>query len=97
MQTRSLPLLLPFVLAMALGACTPGPEPSNREPLVASPQAPTDIGEGPQPAATSTEATSPTVAPSTPKPVRTELEATDPATVSLAGGQPTLVEFFAFW
>ena len=29
--------------------------------------------------------------------IRTELAATDPATVNLASGQPTLVEFFAFW
>ena len=29
--------------------------------------------------------------------VRTELHATDPATVNLASGKPTLVEFFAFW
>ena len=39
------------------------------------------------------------VAPSQPAPptVRTELAATDPATVNLASGKPTLVEFFAFW
>jgi hypothetical protein len=29
--------------------------------------------------------------------VRTQMEATDPETVSLAAGQPQLVEFFAFW
>ena len=29
--------------------------------------------------------------------IRTELAATDPATVNLASGNPTLVEFFAFW
>jgi hypothetical protein len=28
---------------------------------------------------------------------RRGLEATDPTTVSLDGGRPTLVEFFAFW
>ena len=28
---------------------------------------------------------------------RLALEATDPSTVSLAAGQPQLVEFFAFW
>ena len=28
---------------------------------------------------------------------RTALEATDPATVSLAAGEPQLLEFFAFW
>ena len=29
--------------------------------------------------------------------VRPEMEATDPTTVVLASGQPTLLEFFAFW
>ncbi|HEY4665685.1 MAG TPA: hypothetical protein VIH26_00145 [Anaerolineales bacterium] len=39
------------------------------------------------------------VAPSQPaaSAIRTELAATDPATVNLASGKPTLVEFFAFW
>jgi hypothetical protein len=39
------------------------------------------------------------VAPSQPAEpiIRTELAATDPATVDLASGKPTLVEFFAFW
>ena len=35
--------------------------------------------------------------PAPPVAVREGLAATDPATVKLANGTPTLVEFFAFW
>lgn len=35
--------------------------------------------------------------PAPPVAVREGLAATDPATVNLANGTPTLVEFFAFW
>jgi len=35
--------------------------------------------------------------PAPPVEVREGLAATDPATVNLANGTPTLVEFFAFW
>ena len=35
--------------------------------------------------------------PAPPVTVREGLAATDPATVNLANGTPTLVEFFAFW
>ena len=35
--------------------------------------------------------------PAPPVEVREALAATDPATVNLANGTPTLVEFFAFW
>jgi hypothetical protein len=48
------------------------------------------------------DAAPPTVAPVAQEPVppvevRKALAATDPATVNLANGTPTLVEFFAFW
>lgn len=36
-------------------------------------------------------------APSATPTVRPGLEATDPASVDLASGKPTLLEFFAFW
>jgi hypothetical protein len=50
---------------------------------------------GEQAAAVPTEAPSAEVEP-TPT-LRVGLEATDPGAVQLASGEPTLVEFFAFW
>ena len=76
-----------------------------------SPPPTVQVGAPAQPAAEATapplesEAPAPTsepVAPLEPEPappveVREALAATDPATVNLANGTPTLVEFFAFW
>ena len=52
------------------------------------PAPPTQALVSPQPG----QVTEPTAAT-----IRTELHATDPASVNLASGKPTLVEFFAFW
>ena len=43
------------------------------------------------------EVQTPPTEPAAPVEVRQELAATDPATVDLASGSPTFVEFFAFW
>jgi hypothetical protein len=61
------------------------------EPLAAS------SDPGAPPAGESAVSTPWASAEPTARPVRTELAATDPATVDLASGRPTLVEFFAFW
>ena len=65
----------------------------------------TDAGD--QPFVSATPTSSPEAAPAAtevaaqgaqPSPtLRPGLEATDPASVNLASGRPTLVEFFAFW
>ena len=62
------------------------PEPNEAaesEPVVEAPEA--------------TVAVEPTAEVAPPVEVRQELAATDPATVNLANGSPTFVEFFAFW
>ena len=82
-------------------------EPLSQSP-VASPLSPAEPEQStPGAAADTDEATSfapgfaPTleIAPTQPAAptIRTELAATNPATVNLASGKPTLVEFFAFW
>ncbi len=72
-------------------------EPPTQAPLASpqgQPQVPASepvIAGEPQPQVPTTE---PAAAPVE---VRRELAATDPATVDLANGTPSLVEFFAFW
>ena len=87
-------------LAVAVAACQPSlvePTTSTEAPIEASQDViPT---QGP---ATPTDETAPPAAPTSASPatapaVKHELVATDPSTVELASGQPTLLEFFAFW
>lgn len=82
-----------LTLGGLLAACGPAAVPTPEVPVeatVAMPAAPTSV---PEAAATSGD---PSPAGATPT-ARAGLEATDPTGVSLASGQPLLVEFFAFW
>ena len=80
--------------ALLLGGCAP----TVQATIAVTPLA-TDVVASPTTAAETLEGTplplSTLLAP-TPT-VRPGMEATDPTTVSLSPGDPTLVEFFAFW
>lgn len=85
-----------LVLGLLATACQPARQ--LLDPLAQStPVGVADTVEASSPA----PGTAPTlqVAPTQPAAptIRTELAATDPATVNLASGKPSLVEFFAFW
>jgi hypothetical protein len=84
-------LVLAMPGAALLGACghasAGSPAPTD-EALVGTPRV-LDWGTPVATAASPLYHSSPTA--------RRGLEATDPTTVSLDGGRPTLVEFFAFW
>lgn len=110
MQTRKLgrALLSPAMLVTALAAvaCQPGPQaPAADQSLEAPPPvaAPATAVEGAEErdAAADTEAVpEPEVAAAEPTAtvdISPDLRATDPTAVTLAAGQPQLVEFFAFW
>jgi ABC-type transport system substrate-binding protein len=86
-----------FLLVVALVAGTlAGCQPAATPTALTAPAEPTAIAVA---SPSTVAATSPATAAVSPtaRPLRTALEATDPTTVSLANGQPTLVEFFAFW
>ena len=90
---RILVMIIPIFLTACQGdrsASEPG-LPLVEEPTQESISA-TESEEKP----TIASATAPVIEPLVPTP-REELEATDPSTVVLVSGQPTLVEFFAFW
>ncbi|HLB65054.1 MAG TPA: hypothetical protein VJJ46_09440 [Anaerolineales bacterium] len=76
--------------AMLIAACAASPTARPSAPL-ASAEPDNQAGSSPTPAAAEMHfvVLTPTA--------RRGLEATDPSTVSLGGGSPTLVEFFAFW
>ena len=87
------PRLVPSAPALGTSLSADLPEPTTE------PQ-----GEALTPAAgTAAEDLAPTVEPGSDAgqpaapTIRTALAATDPATVNLASGKPTLVDFFAFW
>lgn len=80
--------------ALLLGGCAP----TVQATIAATPIA-TNVVASPTTAAETSEGTLlplPTLLAPTPT-VRPGMEATDPTTVSLSPGDPTLVEFFAFW
>ena len=90
-------------LMLAVSACasaTPAPVQATPDQAVEQDQPePTQAAE-PEPVVEAPEATTvvePTAEPAPPVEIRQELAATDPATVNLASGTPTFVEFFAFW
>jgi hypothetical protein len=82
------------LLGLFLAACQPAALPA---PTVAAPVPPSGAVLTPTVGAVTSEATIAATASVTDRPPRTALEATDPGSVILANGQPTLVEFFAFW
>ena len=98
-----------LALALILAACQSGltwNAPAPETSLNAALPEPTTRPQGEAPstaAAVTAKDLAPTVEPGadvgqpTAATIRTELHATDPATVNLASGKPTLVEFFAFW
>jgi len=72
-------------------------EPPTQAPL-AAPVDQTQVPASEPAVAGQTQLQVPTSEPvAAPVEVRRELAATDPATVDLANGTPSLVEFFAFW
>ena len=101
-----LALALSVGLGLQLAGCQASPReslpPSEAEEQLSLPTAPSASAETPIPAEAGTSLElaptgQPPVTEQVRPPVRTELAATDPATVNLASGKPTLVEFFAFW
>ncbi|MGD8604830.1 MAG: hypothetical protein PVF49_09705 [Anaerolineales bacterium] len=92
-----LPLLM-MVAALAASGCLPDEMPTQVVPTPTfTPESQlVEVGEGgadaPEPAATTIEA-----APEATPFDLAQLRATNPSTVDLASGQPTLLEFFAFW
>ncbi|MCH7609810.1 MAG: hypothetical protein IIA51_03770 [Chloroflexi bacterium] len=102
-----------MAVGLLAAACQPDPQPDTqiipaptdapeRKPPTEAPLATTQsqpqvsasepvVAEGAQ---TQVPTSEPSAAPVT---VRRDLAATDPATVDLANGTPSLVEFFAFW
>ncbi len=100
-------IALGVAIALLAAACQSAAPPTVGSGLVQSDaadlQPPTTA---PEPVQEATAQTPPTGAPeeseaqaptSDPIAVRQGLAATDPATVDLASGSPTFVEFFAFW
>jgi hypothetical protein len=99
------------VLLSALAACAPAPEPAAPSPPASGGDATraSEEMDEPEPTATAARLEAPTLPPSPtsgeepagdplPTPtLRVGLQATDLSTVDLASGEPTLVEFFAFW
>jgi hypothetical protein len=91
-------VLLP-ALAWISSACQAVPDRTQTEGDAAPPitvQSPASETGAPPVAGPAVSTPSASAQP-TARPVRTELAATDPATVNLASGKPTLVDFFAFW
>lgn len=87
-----LALSLLMVSVILVSACTGSAGPAD-EVVIEAPS-----GDGAEPAAPAAD--EPAEVEAEPQEIvqpRQELEATDPATVSLASGQPQIVEFFAFW
>ena len=87
--------------ALLIAACQSSPAPTTQaevaQPESAVQQLPSEApANEPQLAAPPVEE-EPTKADAEPVEVRQDLAATDPATVNLASGTPTFVEFFAFW
>jgi hypothetical protein len=89
---RYAPLLA--IGALLLGGCAP----TVQATIAVTPLA-TDVVASPTTASATPQGTLLPLATSlAPTPtVRPGMEATDPTTVSLSPGDPTLVEFFAFW
>ncbi len=89
-----------LMMSLLIAACQ---SQSSPEPVVS--QQTESSGEGSQPtmaaaedqAADAASTSQDAQAPPTEVPVRQGLAATDPASVNLANGSPTFVEFFAFW
>ena len=90
---------------LLLAACTGATQQADRDPNVdtapsqqeaeeGAPVGNLDVQEGESDPTPIPPESAPTDVKPTPRP---ELSATDPATVSLASGEPQLVEFFAFW
>ncbi len=97
---RILALSFLMVSVILVSACTGSAGPADQSVI----EAPSGEGAGPaapaadEPAAPAAD--EPAEVEAEPQEIvqpRQELEATDPATVSLASGQPQIVEFFAFW
>ena len=94
------------LLAVTLTAACAGPPTQTAAPPTDAPAVAAATDTAAPAVVPATEVTMATVeptavveaaAPTQTKVPRLHLEATDPATVSLAAGQPQLVEFFAFW
>ena len=103
-------IALGVAVTLLAAACQSAPPPTagaglaqsdaaDLQPLTAAPESAQEAAAQAPPtgAPEESEAQSPTVELTTPVEVRQGLAATDPATVDLASGSPTLVEFFAFW
>jgi hypothetical protein len=108
MKFSRLTLMAVFAGVIVVSGCSGTEQPTQPpEPVVDLQPEPTEVAavEGDQeledPAPIPTQpTTSQPVAPTptlAPPAVKTGLEATDPNAVNLASGNPTLVEFFAFW
>ena len=90
------PIVIVGALALLAAACQSAPP--SAEQVVPLAQPATEAATVQQ----GSEGQSPTIVPveqepAAPAVVREGLAATNPATVNLANGTPTLVEFFAFW
>ena len=83
--------LVPSAPATSLSAALPEPttRPQGEAPSTAAGVTAEDLAPTVEPGADVGQPTAATI--------RTELHATNPASVNLASGKPTLVEFFAFW
>lgn len=93
-------ITLTGVFMMAAAACQSAPPPPVVEvapAVLPATEAPAFPQESEQQAPSSEPVVPAEQEPTAPVAVREGLAATDPATVNLANGTPTLVEFFAFW
>jgi hypothetical protein len=93
------PIVIVGTLALVAAACQSAPPSVVQVDLPAQPatEAPIFPQESEAQAPTSEPIAPVEQEPAPPVEVRQGLAATNPATVNLANGTPTLVEFFAFW
>lgn len=93
MKGKSTALML-MLAVLSVGCGAPAPAAALASPSVPAPMASLMPSPTVEPRLTATS--SPPLDLSEP-PVKAQLHASEPASVQLANGQPTLVEFFAFW